>query len=494
MSELLRKGRLASVRKDVVQFTSSIKDDEKILKHVININKAHVIMLIEKSIIHKDEGKKILGALAHLDKGIKLTPELEDVHMAIEEHVINTVGDDIGGNLNLAKSRNDQVATAIRMELREELLSLIEATIRLQEALIKKSKEHVETIIPGYTHLQPAQPITFAHYLLAQFDALQRGLKRFEESYSRVDLCPMGAGALATTSFPISRARVAELLGFSGVLENSLDAVSTRDFLLEALAVLSIMAVDLTRFAEDLIIWSTMEFGTVELPDEFASTSSIMPQKKNPDVLEVIRAKMSLVLGDYVACVATLKALPSSYNMDFQEVTPKVWSSLDTTRDSLIMLSELVPNLAVTSSKMDEPHLSFLTSTELANMLVRNHNLSFRTAHKIVGALVKLQIGQGKSLKDVTPDLLAEVSEKLLGFPLSVGTREIIEAIDPSIFVRSHKAKGGPSPEEVKRMLETRKGSLALSKEWVSGRKRVVKEAEANLNLLVESWLTKVHD
>jgi len=491
MSELLRKGRLASVRKDVVEFTSSVKDDEKILKHVVDINKAHVVMLIEKGIIDQDEGKKILGALAQLNEGMKLSPELEDVHMAVEEQVIKTVGDEIGGNLNLAKSRNDQVATAIRMELREELLSLITATVGLQEALTKKSEEHLETIIPGYTHLQPAQPTTFAHYLLAQFDALQRGGKRFEEAYDRVDLCPMGAGALATTSFPISRERVAELLGFGGVLENSLDAVSTRDFLLEALAVLSILAVDLTRFVEDLIVWSTAEFGTVELPDEFSSTSSIMPQKKNPDVLEVIRARMSLVFGDFVACVTALKALPSSYNMDFQEITPKLWGSLRTARNSLAMLSKLILNLAVASNMMDTPALTFLTSTELANMLVRSYNVPFRTAHKIIGSLVKLLTEKGKSLKDVTPDLLAEVSGEALASPVWVEMREISEAVNPLRFVQSHSAKGGPSPESVKKMLEARKVLQEISKEWVFGKKGSVQEAQKVLNSLVGCHLNQ---
>jgi len=484
MSELLREGRLGSARKDVVKFTSSIEDDKKILKHVVAINKAHMVMLIEEGIIGQDDGAKILHALAHLGEEMEVSPQLEDVHMAVEEEVTKAVGDDIGGNLNLAKSRNDQVATAIRMELREELLNVTKATIGLQEALIGKSEKHLETIIPGYTHLQPAQPITFAHYLVAQFDALQRGLKRLEEAYDRVDLCPMGAGALATTSFPISRERVAELLGFAGVLENSLDAVSTRDFLLEVLAVLSIMAVDLTRFVEDLIVWSTKEFGTIELPDEFASTSSIMPQKKNPDVLEVIRAKMSLVFGDFVGCTTALKALPSSYNMDFQEVTPKLWSSLEAARDSSVMLSELIPNLTLMSNKMSMPELSFLTSTELANMLVRSHKAPFRTAHKIIGKLVKLLIKKGRSLKDTTPDILAEVSEEVLGSSLWVETEEIADAVDPSSFVRSHSARGGPSPKEVERMLESRKALLARSKGWVSEKKRRLEEAEGKLNLL----------
>jgi len=492
VSELLRKGRLTSARKDIVEFTSSIKNDEKLLNHVVNINKAHIVMLTEQGIISQTDGAKILTALAKVDQGLELRSDLEDVHMAVEEEVIKAMGSDIGGNLNLAKSRNDQVATAIRMNLRKELLNLFELMVSLQEALIQTSGKNMETIIPGYTHLQAAQPITFAHYLLAQFDAMERNLKRIEEAYNRVNLCPMGAGALATTSFPISRERVADLLGFSGVLENSLDAVSARDFLLEVMAVLSVMAVDVSRLVEDLIIWSSTEFGTIELPDEFSSTSSIMPQKKNPEVLEVIRARAGLVIGGFAAAATVLKSLPSAYNLDLQEVTPKLWEAIDITNGSLRMLSELIPNLKVKTDLQNKPELSFLTSTELANMLVRNYKVPFRTAHKIVGALVKELVGGEKSLTDTTPRLLTKVSKRFLKTALNVKAEEIREAIKPSSFIESHKARGGPSPEEVKRMLKARRESLALSKKWLSEKKHQLEEAERSLNALVRSRLTPI--
>jgi argininosuccinate lyase len=492
MSDLFRKGRLESVRKDVVEFTSSVKEDEKLLKHVVDINKAHVIMLIEKNILDKDDGKKILGALTNLDKEMEMSPKLEDVHMAVEEEVIKVVGDGVGGNLNLAKSRNDQVATAIRMNLRLELLSLIEVILQLQEALIQKSEENLETIMPGYTHLQPAQLVTYAHYLLAQFDALERNLQRFEEAYNRVSRCPMGAGALATTSFPISRERVADLLGFDGILENSLDAVGARDFLLEVLAVLSILSVDITSFVEDIIVWSTMAFGILELPDEFASTSSIMPQKKNPDVLEVIRARMSQVIGDFTASAITLKSLPSAYNMDFQEVTPRLWGAIDKSKGSLRMLSEMLPNLNVRPNLLRNLALSFVTSTDLANMLVRRHEVPFRTAHKIVGALVRTLIQEGKSLKDATPDLLAKASTKFLASPLNVKAVYMTEVIEPSNSVRSQLAKGGPSIKSVTAMLDKRKKLLDASEKRGSEKKRRLKEAKRNLSLHTESYLGSV--
>jgi len=375
------------------------------------------------------------------------------------------------------------------MKLREEILKTAESIINLQESLISKAEGNMETLIPGYTHLQPAQPITFAHYLLAQFDTLQRDLERLQEAYSRVDLCPMGAGALATTSFPVKRERVAELLGFSGVLENSLDAVSTRDFLLEVLAVLSIMVVNVTRIAEDLVVWSTMEFGTIELPDEFAFTSSIMPQKKNPDVLEVIRARMTCIIGDFLASAVTLKALPTGYNLDFQEVTPKLWSATEIAQRCLKMLADVILNLKVRSDVMSKPELSFLAATELANMLVRDHGVPFRTAHRIVGAAVKTLIEKGKSLRELTTEMLVNISRNILGSPISVDEEEIMRIVDLPSCVESYNVRGGPSKMETGRMLEERKNLLADSTHWVRQRKNKLKSAEKMLSAEVETLI-----
>jgi len=492
VSDLLRKGRLESARKDVILFTSSAKDDEKILKQIVDINRAHIIMLVESGIISRDHGGKILKALTGLEGKVKVKPEHEDAHIAIEEEVAKAVGAEIGGNLNLAKSRNDQVATAIRMKLRQEILKTAEAIISLQEALISKAEGNMGTLIPGYTHLQPAQPITFAHYLLAQFDRLQRDLERLQEAYSRVDLCPMGAGALATTSFPIKRERVAELLGFSGVLENSLDAVSTRDFLLEVLAVLSVMAVNVTRIAEDLVVWSTIEFGIIELPDEFAFTSSIMPQKKNPDVLEVIRARMASIIGGFVASAVMLKALPTGYNLDFQEATPKLWSATETAQKCLKMLADVVLNLNVRSAVMSKSELSFLAATELANMMVRDHGVPFRTAHRIVGAVVKTLIEEGKSLRDLTSEMLVDVSKKILGSSIRVDMEEIMHIVDLSNCVESYDVRGGPSKIETERMLKERRNLLAHSKDWTHRREEKLNSAEKMLSAEAEALIQQV--
>jgi argininosuccinate lyase len=480
MSRILQGGRLRSTRKDVVKFTSSLKDDRKLSNAVVAINKAHAVMLIEQNIISWEDGTKLLEALSQLEC-VKLKSSVEDVHVALEEGVTDRVGLKIGGNLNVAKSRNDQVATAIRMELRRDLIRLMLSVVTLQEALIKTAERHVRTVILGYTHLQPAQPVTFAHYLLSHVDALERDLQRLEDAFKRVNICPMGAGALATSSFSINRDRVAELLGFDSVMENSIDAVGSRDFILETLATLTLIAVNMSRLAEDLIIWSSADFGIVELPDSFCSTSSIMPQKKNPDVLEVIRARSSQMLGNFVTSTTTMKALPSSYDLDFQEITPRLWESLETTVASLNMLSKLVPNLKVTADLFNKTLKSFSAATELANMLVRKHKVPFRTAHKIVGALVKVLTESKLTFLDATPELLRKVAEDCTGIKLIVSVEDLCEVVDPSKLVAAYSVKGGPSPLEVKRMLQIRRQRITLSRSNLTEKERKLAESEDKL-------------
>jgi argininosuccinate lyase len=491
LSKLLRGGRIGSARKEVVEFTSSIKSDKRLLEAVIKINKAHVAMLTEQKILDLQKGAKLLQALTELDPKMKLKPSLEDVHLAVEEEVNKKIGLETGGNLHIAKSRNDQVATAIRIELRTSLLELMNFVIKLQEALIGLAEKHTETLVPSYTHLHPAQPITFAHYLLSYVDMLERDLKRLEETYPRVNMCPMGAGAIATTSFPINRDRTAELLGFSEVLENSIDAVGSRDFILETLANLTLVAIDLSRMAEDFIIWSSPDFGIIELPESFAFTSSIMPQKKNPDILEVVRARMTIVLGNFLASATTLKALPSGYNLDFQEITPKLWDSLETVAGSLNTLSELVKNLKVSKDVFSKSVLKFSTTTELANLLVKKYDVPFRTSHKIVGALVKTLLNEELKLSDVTPELLQKVAKDSAWLNLNVKAADIQESTDPMKFVESHKAKGGPSPAEVKRMLKNRKKLFAKSKLNLKNKKTKLDAADAQLKSVVDACVNK---
>ena len=488
MSKLLRGGRIGSARKDVVEFTASIKSDQKLLEAVIKINQAHVTMLLEQQIIKPETAAKLLAALSEIDPKMKLDQSLEDVHLAVEEEINKKVPKDVAGNLHIAKSRNDQVATAIRMALRTSLHDLLNLIVKLQDSLIGLAELHTETLVPSYTHLHPAQPVTFAHILVSYVDALQRSVKRIKETLPRVNLSPMGAGAIATTSFPINRERTAELLGFNGVLENSIDAVGSRDFVLETLADLTLLAVDISRIAEDLIVWSCPDFGIINLPESFAFTSSIMPQKKNPDVLEVIRARMSQVLGNFVASATTMKALPSGYNLDLQELTPKLWESIETVSESACMLSELAKNLKVNKNVFNKQVLNYSTTTELANLLVKKYNVPFRTSHKIVGAVVKTLLDKKQALSDLTPELLNKTAKDSAGITLAVKLADIKDSIDPKKCVESHNAMGGPAPAEVKRMLTSRKQLTSQTKTSLKEHKSRLEEADMQLKSAVQRY------
>ena len=488
MSKMLHGGRLGDVRSDVANFCSSIKDDARLVDPVLAINKAHVSMLIEQKILKAADGTKILCALQKQDSK-SLNPNAEDVHMAIEEAVLALTGPEVGGNLHIGKSRNDQTATAIRMALRNQLLTIMEQIVGMQQALLEAAAKHTETIILEYTHLQAAQPVTFAHYLLFHVDALGRDLQRLISAYERVNLCPLGAGGLATTSFPIDRKRTAALLGFNAVLENSLDAVGSRDFIVETQAALALLAINLSRFAEDLIVWSSSEFGTIELPDEFTSTSSIMPQKKNPEVLEVIRARASYALGDFLAAAGIIKSLPTTYNLDLQEVTPKLWASTGNLETSLRIFTALVPNIKVNTDKVEEKAAKgFVAATEVANMLVSKYGVAFRTSHKIVGALVKALIEENKTLSDATPELLAKVAVASASIKLAVKSKDIVTCTNLRKLIETYKVQGGPSPAEVKRALKNRNKTLTENKKIIANLNDKLADAEIKLNKTIEAY------
>lgn len=437
-------------------------------------------MLTEQNIIKPSDGAKLVQALT-TDLKVKLDASSEDIHMAVEEAILERTGAETGGNLHIAKSRNDQVTTAIRMVLRQQLLDLMLSVTKLQESLAQVSEQHLKTVIMAYTHLQPAQPVTLAHYLLSRFDALNRDLQRLQNAYARVNLCPMGAGALATTSFPINRKRVSELLGFDDLLENSIDAVGSRDFILETNAVLTIIAINLSQIAEDLVVWSSPDFGVIELPDDFTSTSSMMPQKKNPEVLEIIRARAGHILGDFVASAATMKNMPSTYNLDFQEVTPKLWSALENAKSLVTILAELIPHLKITLDISAKASANFVAATELANILVRDYAIPFRLAHKIVGSSVKSLLEAKQTFTDLTPEILRKIAKSSADIELIVKAEDLDSLSNPLKIVESHKITGGPASSEVKRALLARKKSLAFEKSHISKMKQRLHEAERSL-------------
>ncbi len=487
LSKLLRGARLGSTKKDVVDFVSSLEEDQRLLESVVRINKAHVIMMADQEIIDQHKAAKLLGALNRIDVKADITKaDSEDVHMYVEEIVTESVGSEIGGDLHVGKSRNDQVATAIRMKLREDLVGLLLQFTELQNSILATAENHVETVVPGYTHTQPAQPITFAHYLLSFFDTFNRDIERLTESYQRVNLSPMGAGALAATSFPIDREKMAELLGFKGIIENSIDAVGSRDFLLEVQSCLTLAALNVTRLVEDLILWSSLAFRIIDLPDEFSSTSSMMPQKKNPEVLEVIRARMGNIVGDFLAVAITMKSLPSGYNLDLQEITPKVWKTIECISSSLLMLISLLPLLRV--SALSSNLLDFTTSTELANILTRKYKLPFRSAHRIVGAMVQELVREKRSLSDATPQLIESVSKRVLGISLKVDLDDIRSCVDPLKVVEAHKVRGGPSPEEIRRALKARNQIVAAWTDTLAAENNRLRKTSDELQSIAKQY------
>src|ERR1019366_6072838 len=332
---IIRKGRLAEFDEKALRFTSSIAADAWFFRYDVLVDLAHVAMLKRQSIIEQTTFEVLTKALLKINEEgyVKLPRDVDDVHVAIETALTERAGSAHAGWLHVGRSRNDEVATCIRMALRHDLLVLMNAVLALQDTLLELSASNAATIMPGFTHLQHAQPTSLGHHLLAHCDALERDLERLANSYERTNQSPLGAAAFASTGWPLDRDFVASALGFDGIVENSMDAVSTRDFAIEALSAASNVMITLSRLAEELILWSTSEFGYVEIDDEFASTSSIMPQKKNPDTLELIRAKTGSVIGDFTASVVICKALPFSYNLDLQEITPHLQRAIATTID-----------------------------------------------------------------------------------------------------------------------------------------------------------------
>ena len=452
MSSVLRSGRLAQTRKSVVKFISSIDYDTHITHASILVNQAHVLALLSAKAIDKQNASKILKVLRESERHIEPHEDVEDVHVLIEEYVTKKLGAEIGGWMHLGKSRNDQVTTAIRMTLRNEILGMARLVVSLEETLLRLASKHTETIFPAYTHLQPAQPITFAHYLEALTEAFLRDSMRLDQVYHRVNLSPMGAAAIAGTSFNLNRNLVARLLGFEGLVENSLDAVGTRDFLVETLCVCSIIALDISRVAQDLIFYSSNDVQLIEVPDEFTSTSSIMPQKKNPDLLEIMRARCATAIGSYVSAATAIHALPSGFNLDFQELTPLIWSTANTITSCLRLLCELIPRIRVNKDIANRDNLKLIAATEIANVLVRTEKIPFRTAHHMVGRAVKRMIASNMR------ELTREEWKRILGRDLKEQTfRCINQTFNLQTGVRTYRTKGSPNPKQMTSTIDRRK-------------------------------------
>jgi argininosuccinate lyase len=477
MSRKLLSGRLEeAVDKTVEQFLSG-KDiifDTVLIPYDILGNFAHSLMLNKIGAITDPELKQILTALKALNdkwkKGeYQLLQELEDVHMNIESAVTEQIGPEIGGKMHLARSRNDQVLLDLRLFMRDAILQVQQLLLDLIKVLLEKAEPHLETLYIGYTHLQQAQPITFAHWCVAFADTFFRDLERLSETHRRSNVNPLGAGALAGTSWAIDRQYTTELLGFDGLQENTLDVICSRgEFETELLSVFTFIMTHLARMAEDIIIGATAEFGFISLSEKYSTGSSIMPQKKNPDVAELIRAKAATMNGNLMKVLGILKGLPSGYNRDHQELKEALIQSIDIVKLSLKVMTGLLATMQLNKARIAEKiQTSFILATELVDLLIKEYQIPFRTAYSIIGKLVKDLSAQQKIPADITPELLLNYVEGNASKKVLISSEKIVKALDPLEAIKRRTHAGGPAPQEEQRMIQNRKKKLASEKEKI---------------------------
>lgn len=448
--EKLWGGRFSKATdKRVDDFNSSIRFDKRMYEQDIRGSIAHAKMLGKQNIIPKEDADKIVCELNNIMEDIKngkvdFLIDAEDIHMNIEKILTDRIGD-AGKRLHTGRSRNDQVALDIKMYIKDEAAQIRELIINLEKTVLRLAGEHTNTIMPGYTHLQKAQPITFAHHLLAYFEMFKRDISRLDDCVYRMDLCPLGAGALAGTTYPLDREFTAKELGFRGVTANSLDSVSDRDFAIEIMGVFSILMMHMSRFCEELILWSSNEFAFVEMDDAYSTGSSIMPQKKNPDVAELIRGKTGRVYGDLNSLLVAMKGLPLAYNKDMQEDKEPVFDAIDTVKLCVNVFCAMIDTMKVNKEKM---HLGaaggFTNATDAADYLVKK-GLPFREAHAVVGKMVAYALDKGKSLTDFTMEEFLACSD--------IFEKDIYDAISLKTCVDERKVIGGPAEETVKKAI-----------------------------------------
>jgi argininosuccinate lyase len=441
----------------VESFTASVGFDKRLYHHDILGSIAHAQMLAHVGVLTEAERDAIVHGLRGIEAEIEAgtfvwSAELEDVHMNIEARLIDRLGD-VGKKLHTGRSRNDQVATDLRLYLRDGIDAVDAALARLQEALLEVAEREAATLMPGFTHLQTAQPVTFGHHLLAWFEMLARDRGRFADCRVRVNVMPLGAAALAGTSFPIDRAVTAKLLGFDAPAENSIDAVSDRDFAIEFAACAAVLLMHLSRMSEELVLWSSAQFDFIELPDAFCTGSSIMPQKKNPDVPELVRGKSARVFGHLAALLALMKAQPLAYNKDNQEDKEPVFDTLDTVLVCLRVFGDMVPAMGVKRDNMARAAAGgFSTATDLADYLVRR-GVPFREAHEIAGRAVRLALDSGRELAEL--DL-----EEFQGLSRHIGN-DVFEALTAEGSVQARNHLGGTAPAQVRAAIRRARQRLA---------------------------------
>ncbi|GAA0418978.1 argininosuccinate lyase [Cocleimonas flava] len=438
----------------VEAFTASINFDQRLYKHDIAGSKAHSQMLNKVGILTDEEMNDIHQGLAEIQADIESgnlewSIQLEDIHMNIEARLTDKIGI-TGKKLHTGRSRNDQIATDIRLWLREEIDAISAELKRLQSGLLKVAEQEAETILPGFTHLQVAQPITFGHHMLAWYEMLVRDFERLQDCRKRVNIMPLGSAALAGTTYPIDRAYTAELLGFDRPCNNSLDGVSDRDFAIEFVSAASLIMMHLSRFSEELVLWTSAQFNFINLPDRFCTGSSIMPQKKNPDVPELVRGKSGRVFGSLFSLLTLMKSQPLAYNKDNQEDKEPLFDTVDTLLGSLRAFADMVPNITTNKDAMRAAAMQgFSTATDLADYLV-GKDMPFRDAHEVVGSAVAYGVETGKDLSEMSLEELQKFS--------TIIDQDVFEVLtlEGSVAARNHL--GGTAPEQVKaRVAEAKK-------------------------------------
>lgn len=476
------RSRLDNIDDITLDYVSSINDDSSIIQYDILGSQAHVIMLYEQKLLTKSETRKILLALKTLK--IDTSHNAEDIHELIEVLVIKKTGMSSGGKMHTARSRNDQIVLDMRMKIRDDINIISTYTLNMIEEILSLAKLHKKTIMPLYTHLQQAQVGLFSHYLLAQADVLFRDVKRLHSTFTTVNENPLGAGPVGGTSIPINRKRTSTLLGFDGIVENSLDATSTRDFVAEYVSTISILMTNLSRIAEDFVIWSSTEFAFIELADKFASPSSVMPQKKNPDILELTRGKTAEIIGNLTSILVTIKGLSSGYGRDLQQIKPAIWSTSKTAINALFIMKSILQTIHINEENMRQAVESgYLIALDIAETLVQK-NIPFRVAHGISGQLVQQANKERKTLQELTIPEITDIANNYKTDPNII--TDIINDITITSSLKNRVSLGSSGYKEQDRMIKNRTKKLDKYRKDTAKMHKKIADALENLSVEIQ--------
>lgn len=481
--------------KRTLNFLSSIDIDKKILYYDILCTKVHVIMLHEIHVLEKGEVSRLVGELNivfhHPEK--LSTKGYEDIHEALESHLIKKTGINIGGKIQTGRSRNDQVITDIRIKARDDMINIIVNLISLTKELLNKSEKNLDSIMPLYTHLQQAQIGNFAHYLLSYSEALIREIERLFSQYERINQSPLGVGPIGGSILSIDRNITAKLLGFDSIMSNSIDATSSRDFMIEFTSNMASIMITLSRISEDLIIWSSQEFGFIEISDKHASTSSAMPQKRNPDPLEITRSKTAIVIGNLTTIMIILKSLPSGYSRDLQDTKIPFWNSVNLVISSIEIMNDVIQNLTVRKDAMKRASAkSYAVSLDIAEVLVTKYKVPFRTAHQLVGALVNLSVKNNDEIPFnslTTADVKVVLSKLKANIAPDKLIKDIRE-IDSTESIRFRKSEGSPNPKQQTMFIRKRRLQLQKYSKEVQKRKERMDLVKQNIANTIKEIVT----